>query len=75
MDTQWRNRIARLAKCGQCNSRLVPTQFKKKSAYYICPKMRTRKCNGCYIKEEDFIEQIIALLVGKKLEIVLEEQS
>jgi hypothetical protein len=37
--------------------------------------MRKSKCEGCYIKEEEFIEQLAILLLERKIEIVLEERA
>ena len=52
------NYLVQLAKCGQCKSRLVAVRRRDQSICYVCPKMRNRACEGCYISEENFIKQL-----------------
>jgi len=65
--------LAKLAKCGRCGAQLT-LLLKRNKTFFICPNMQKGSCKGCYILEQDFIRQLVALLKSKKLEIVLEEK-
>jgi len=75
MDTQGSKRLARIAKCGRCGSRLVPVERKNRPVYYICSKLKNRACEGCHIREEKFIKQLATLLKKRRIEITLEEKE
>jgi len=66
--------LAQLAKCGRCKSRLVAVRRKDKSIWYICPKMKNRTCEGCYMRESAFVQELAKLLKKKRIEITLEEK-
>lgn len=66
--------LAQLAKCARCKSRLITFQKKNGMTYYACPKMLKKKCEGCYLKEEEFIRQFVEMLKKRRIEIVLEEK-
>lgn len=70
----WRYKMAQLGKCGLCGSRLVPLlRNRSKTVYYVCPNMRKRNCEGCYMGEENFIRQLGKLLKQRRIEVVLEK--
>ena len=75
MNAEWQIQMAKLAKCDRCKSRLVPFEnSKSKTIYYVCPKMKDKKCEGAYMKEEIFMGELARLLRKRKIEIVIEEK-
>ena len=61
--------------CGNCGSNLTAEEKLKKLKdgsikkyiYYGCSRNKDKKCNNLYIREEDFIKQIVELLNDIKI--------